>query len=90
MRIEKLFKVLVVGGSVLTVGCGADPGKPAEGRAVVAATADVPVVDVAAAADVAAAVDVAVADVVSADAVAVDAGAADAPEAGVLAWLSWI
>ena len=84
MRIEKLFKVLVVGGSVLTVGCGAEPGKPAEGRAVVAATADVPVVDVAAAADVA------VADVVSADAVAVDAGAADAPEAGVLAWLSWI
>ena len=84
MRIEKLFKVLVVGGSVLTVGCGAEPGKPAEGRAVVAATGDVPVVDVAAAADVA------VADVVSADAVAVDAGAADAPEAGVLAWLSWI
>lgn len=28
MRIDKLFKVLVVGGSVLTAGCGGGAGAP--------------------------------------------------------------
>jgi uncharacterized protein YcbX len=56
MRIDKLFKVLVVGGSVLTAGCGGGGGTGTTSGPGVVAVADVP--DAATAqADVPAAVD---------------------------------
>ena len=81
MRIEKLFKVLVVGGSVLTAGCGSDA--PTAGGAAVTATADVPVARVAS--------DAGAADAPPADVGAVDAGHGGvAADSGVHAWLSWV
>ena len=78
MRIEKLFKVLVVGGSVLTAGCGGIALAPAAtGEAV---SADAGVVDG----------DGGVADAGPVGDGGADAGG-DAPEdRGVFAWLSWV
>ena len=42
MRIDKLFKVLVVGGSVLTAGCGGGAGAPVGGSRAMTVEADVP------------------------------------------------
>jgi|GEM_PF-2010810 len=42
MRIDKLFKVLVVGGSVLTAGCGDGAGAPQGASRAVTVEADVP------------------------------------------------
>lgn len=75
MRLEKLFKVLLVGGSALTAGCGSDGAQTGQAPDVAVA---VTVRD--AGADVSRA---------KADAPAADVADASA-DAGVFAWLSWV
>jgi hypothetical protein len=87
MRIDKLFKVLVVGGSVLTAGCGDGRAAPPADTRAVTVEADVP--DAATAQVDAGAVDVGPADVGPAD-VGADAQDDASADAGVLAWLSWV
>ncbi|TAK19606.1 MAG: hypothetical protein EPO40_33895 [Myxococcaceae bacterium] len=82
MRIDKLFKVLVVGGSVLTAGCGDGAGAPTGASRAMTVEADVP--------DAASAqVDAGPADVGPTD-VGADAQDDASADAGVLAWLSWV
>ncbi len=82
MRIDKLFKVLVVGGSALTAGCGDNLRDPSAAGIVVSAEAGTSDVGTAAV-DVAASRDVTTSrDVVTARDVAARAD-------GVSSWMSW-